>query len=165
MYRPESFRDDDPSRWRAIVEAHGFATLNAPRADGALEIAHLPFLLDPGEPHGTLRAHVARANPFAKMLDARPRVTVVFQGPHAYVSPRWYAAPRASVPTWNYVVVHAHGVARAIDDRAEARRAVADLTAKYEAGSAAPWTIDAIEAGIEDGLLGAIRAFAIDVET
>ena len=121
MYIPAHFAEPDVARARALVLANSFGMLVVPGADGAVEMAHLPFLLDAEPaPLGTLRAHVARANPIASMLAPSHPVIAVFSGPHAYVSPRWYENPRRNVPTWNYAAVHAHGVATRIDERSEA---------------------------------------------
>jgi len=64
-------------------------------------------------------------------------VLVIFQGPHGYVSPTWYAKP--GVPTWNYAAVHVYGRARAVDDAAATGRHVEKLAERFERGSAAPW--------------------------
>jgi len=156
------FDEPNAARARDLVLAHPFATLVVSHGAG-VAISHLPFLLDPAEPFGVLRAHVARANPIATLLLERPRdVVVVFGGPHAYVTPRWYATPRAQVPTWNYAVVHAHGEARAVD-RAEAERTLADVSACFEAGAAEPWTLSALESGVQERLVPGIVAFRIEV--
>lgn len=163
MYVPEHFASDDMGLARALVEAHPFGTLVAGRADGAFEIAHIPFVLDPGEPFGRLRAHVARANPIAAMLDRPLPVLAVFVGPHAYVTPRWYERPRDSVPTWNYAAVHVHGTARRIDDEHEVRLLLSDLTARHERGAAEPWTLDGLAPERVANLLRGITAFSIEV--
>lgn len=163
MYVPEHFASDDMGLARALVEAHAFGTLVAGRADGAFEIAHLPFVLDPGEPFGSLRSHIARANPIASMLERAVPVVAMFLGPHAYVTPRWYEHPRDNVPTWNYAAVHVHGTARRIDDEREVRRLLADLTARYERGAAEPWAPEGLEPDRLERLLQGITAFAIEV--
>ena len=57
------------------------------------------------------------------------------------------------VPTWNYVVVHAHGELRAIDDREWLRNLVDRLTTTHEAGRPEPWkTSDAPSHYIEKQL-------------
>ncbi|RTR01169.1 FMN-binding negative transcriptional regulator [Halomonas nitroreducens] len=111
---------------QALIDAHGFATLT----DDRLRVSHLPLLLKRDEgPLGTLYGHFARANPHWRALDGR-RVLAVFQGPHAYVSPRWYAA-RPAVPTWNYAIVHARGIVERLDDAATLVSMDA-LVARYE---------------------------------
>ena len=61
-----------------------------------------------------LIGHVAKANPQVEHLDASDAVAI-FQGPHAYVSPRWYPDPAVNVPTWNFVAVHVQGILRRLD--------------------------------------------------
>jgi transcriptional regulator len=100
--------------------------------------SHLPFLHD-GEAR-TLHAHVARSNPQWQHVASNPDVLVMFQGPHGYVSPTWYAEP--GVPTWNYTAVHVYGKARLIDDAASIARHVEKLAARFERGSAEPWVPD-----------------------
>lgn len=168
VYTPSHFSEPNLQRVHALIEAHSFGMLIVPRADGEVEIAHIPFLLDAdpasGGPYGTLRAHVAKANPVGARLSAAARVIAVFTGPHAYVTPRWYEAPATNVPTWNFTAVHAHGVARRIDGRDEVRRAVGDLAAKHEANIAEPWTIERADAGYIENLLKGIVAFSICID-
>jgi transcriptional regulator len=112
------------------------------------------------EPLGTLRGHVARANPVwqdpAPHLDA----LVIFAGPQLYVTPSWYPTKQESgkvVPTWNYAVVHAHGPLRPIDDPAWLRAFVTRLTARHEGERAAPWHVtDAPADFIERQLAGIV---------
>jgi transcriptional regulator len=168
MYIPAEFAEADLVRARALVEQHSFGVLIVPGTvenGGGPEIAHIPFLFDmePG-PFGVLRAHVARANPIAALLASQPRVVAVFTGPHAYITPRWYEAPSANVPTWNFTAVHAHGVAKPMADRADVLRALRDLSAKHEAGADTPWTVDGADAKYVERLLGGIVAFSIQIE-
>lgn len=165
MYVPEAFAERDVERARSLIAAHSFGMLIIPRSDGAPEIAHLPFLLDADPaPYGTLRAHVARANPIAQLLAEDLPVVAVFTGPHAYVSPRWYVTPPRNVPTWNFTAVHAHGTARKIVGRDGVLSAVADLAAAHEAGAPTPWSAAGADpAHIEKLLLGVV-AFTIVIE-
>jgi len=165
MYIPAEFSEPDLARARALVEGHSFGMLVVPRAGGAPEIAHIPFLLDAEPaPFGTLRAHVARANPVAALLASEVAVVAVFAGPHAYVTPRWYESPHANVPTWNFTAVHAHGVARRVTDREETLQTLRDLTARHEADAERPWTPADADAKYVERLLGGIVAFSIRIE-
>ncbi len=168
VYIPSHFSEPNVQRVHALIEAHSFGMLIVPRADGEMEIAHIPFLLDADPascgPYGTLRAHVARANPVGARISASARVIAIFTGPHAYVTPRWYEAPATNVPTWNFTAVHAHGVARRIDSRDEVRRALGDLAAKHEGNIAEPWTIEGADAGCIESLLTGIVAFSICID-
>src|SRR5262245_51348709 len=101
MYRPATFRADEPETAFGIIEAHPFATLVS--AGGAGLVGdHLPLLLarDRG-PKGTLFGHMARANPHWKEFASGGEALAIFHGPHAYVSPSLYVDP-LNVPTWNY---------------------------------------------------------------
>jgi transcriptional regulator len=162
VYTPKPFVEADAGRARALVHAHPFAALVVAHEAG-VEISHLPFLLDAGGDFGALRGHVARANRIASLLVERPReVVVVFGGPHAYVTPRWYTMPREQVPTWNYAAVHAHGLASALD-RADSEQTLADVSARFEAGAAEPWTLNTVDPVVKGRLVPAIVAFRVEV--
>jgi transcriptional regulator len=109
MYVPKAFAIDDLAQLQDFMEEFNFATVVTER-DGELTASHIPFLLDRGvEPYGVLRAHVAIRNPQLQDFRSGSQALVIFQGPHTYISPSWYAKPE-NVPTWNYAVVHAYGV-------------------------------------------------------
>ncbi|HMG19782.1 MAG TPA: FMN-binding negative transcriptional regulator [Kofleriaceae bacterium] len=165
MYLPAQFREASTPVLHDLIRAHPFATLVTLDA-GGLVANHLPFELDAAAgPLGTLRGHVARANPVWKLRtegaansEAAVEALVVFQGAHHYITPSYYATKAATgkvVPTWNYAVVHAHGPLRAIEDPAWLRGFVEQLTARYEAAraqatGAAPWHVsDAPEPFLE----------------
>lgn len=168
MYLPKVFAETDPTRIYDFVDAHSFGALIVPGADGALEIAHLPFVLDrTAGMHGVLRAHVARANPIWKnAAEGRP-ATVIFAGPHGYVSPRWYEKPREQVPTWNYMAVHAIGRLEAPMERADLATLVDDLSAFHERDAIAPeqpWRMADLEATFRDELLDSIVGVRVVLE-
>ena len=142
MYTPVPFGETRPDTLQRIVQAHPLGMLVTLRPSG-LEADHLPFLFDAGRgPHGTLLAHVARANPVWTEVRDGDAVLVVFRGVDGYISPNWYASKAEThrhVPTWNYEVVHAHGCIRIRDDAAFVRGVVARLTRQHEAGEPQPW--------------------------
>ncbi|MEE8534585.1 MAG: FMN-binding negative transcriptional regulator [Kiloniellales bacterium] len=167
MYVPTPFRLEDPAAIRRVLADFSFALL-VTAEDGVPEATHLPFLHEPDpEPRGRLLGHFARANPQGRALAEAERrgqeVLAVFQGPHAYVSPSDYGPGPPAVPTWNYVAVHIYGVPRLIDDLDRVRALVTKLTARHEAGRAAPWSPESLDAGRVDGLLRAIQAFEIAI--
>ena len=162
VYTPHPFRESDVGINLDFVEQQGFGVLISNGAAGPV-ISHLPVLVDRSQGrHCLLRAHVAKANDHWRSLDDRP-ATMVFNGPHCYVSAGWYRE-RGVVPTWNYVTVHLHGRARLEKALEAKRRMVADFVAHFEARSPEPWTIPAAETGYMDGLLDGIVAFTIDVQ-
>ena len=140
MYTPELFREDDPDRLRALVARYPFAALVSGSA-GALEVSHLPFLLE-RRPDGQelLLGHMARANPHWRSL-AGQTATVLFQGPHGYISPSWYEEAQA-VPTWNYAAVHVTGTIRLIEEPDALLQILARLVEKAEARFERPWRLD-----------------------
>jgi transcriptional regulator len=115
LYTPRSFSFEDAREQAAFIDRFGFATLVT--GDGAdIQVSHLPLLLD--RARGCLIGHMARPNPHAVLLGLDLPCVAIFHGPHAYVSPVWYASD-AAVPTWNYSVVHVHGRLRAVEDEAK----------------------------------------------
>lgn len=145
MYNPRHFAKDDFPVLQDFIRRHGFATL-VTAGPGGLFASHLPMLYDPEPaPFGTLRGHLARANPHWREAAAELQALAIFSGPQGYVSPNWYPSKRETgkvVPTWNYVTVHAHGPLRVFDDADRLRALVAALTDKHEAAFARPWKID-----------------------
>jgi transcriptional regulator len=108
LYVPTHFDTRDRAAVARLLHDHPFATLVTPAKDEPF-VSHVPRLhIADREPHGTLIGHFARAPIRTPQRDGR-RSIAIFHGPHAYVSPSWYAEPAVAVPTWNYAVVHAHG--------------------------------------------------------
>jgi transcriptional regulator len=140
MYLPPAFREDDLGTLHAFVQQYSFATLIT-QHDGVPFASHLPMLLQPqASPYGTLIGHMARANPQWQDFATGQETLVIFQGPHAYVSPSWYAV-HPSVPTWNYAVVHAYGTPQVITDRVALYDILQELVQTFEAPSATPWAL------------------------
>lgn len=163
MYQPRAFREDDRSRLHALIEAHSFATLLVTSASGDLDVAHVPVVLDRAASGAErLRLHVAMANPIWRAALAAGRVTVLFSGPHAYVSARWYEQPSEQVPTWNYAVVHAHGVPSRLG-RDELVRLLDDLVAANEGDAPEAWRTERLDRAFLNELLGEIVGLAIEV--
>ncbi|MNM20796.1 Protease synthase and sporulation protein PAI 2 [compost metagenome] len=164
MYTPSSFREERLEVLHGLIAAHPLGALVRHGEDG-LCADHLPFEIaapTPEAPFGILRAHVARANPLWRA--AGTDCMVIFQGPHAYITPAWYAEKQISgkeVPTFNYAVAHAHGPLRAIDDAAWLLGLVERLTARHEAGQAQPWQVADAPTAYIDKLLKAIVGIEI----
>lgn len=141
MYRPAHFEENRPEVLHALISAHPLGQLVTHGPEG-LDANPLPFELDAAAGLlGTLRAHVARANPVWQQA-GDTEVLVIFQAADGYISPNWYPSKHAEhrqVPTWNYEVVHAHGTITVHDDERFVRRVVARLTRRHEAAEAKPW--------------------------
>ena len=137
MYTPSAFAESDPTRLHDFIGRHSFAVLTSQGPRG-LEASHLPLLLDTSAgPHGHLIGHMARANPQWRQVGGE--VMVVFPGPHVYVSPAWYEQA-GTVPTWNYVAVHAYGTFHVVDDREALLDILRRSVAYFEGPRESPWT-------------------------
>jgi transcriptional regulator len=144
------------------VVAHPFAALVSV-VRGELFATHLPLLLDAGRgPHGTLLGHVAAENAHAEAFDGRTPALAIFSGPHAYVSPRWYAPGVPHVPTWNYTAVHATGPLVRIDDAARVAQVLARLAAEFEPGEGG-WTPASVPEAYLDKMGSRIVAFEMPI--
>ena len=164
MYTPKSYREERLDVLHALMAAHPLGALVRMGEDG-LCADHLPFEIAPptaDAPFGTLRAHVARANPLWRTDGAD--TLVIFQGPHAYITPAWYAEKEISgeeVPTFDYAVVHAHGRLRVMDERTWLLGLLARLTQRYEADQPQPWQLADAPPAYLDRLLKAIVGIEI----
>jgi transcriptional regulator len=162
IYTPRSFAMTEQSTIARLVREHPFATLITP-GDPEPFISHLPLELseDPA-PHGALIGHMARANPHWRHFGNGESIAV-FHGPHAYVSPSWYADPANAVPTWNYAVAHVHGIAAAMTDPSDTRALLDRLIHRYEGNRAQPWKLQ-VQGPALDALLAAIVGFRLSIE-
>ena len=144
MYEPVWHRNEHLSDLHALIRARPLGLLISCGPSGLVANA-MPFLIDPAASRlGTLRAHMARANPQWRELEQAPDALVVFQGAEHYVTPSWYATKRETgkvVPTWNYVMVQARGQAKAIHDDAWLAGQIEALTNQREAARDPPWAV------------------------
>lgn len=161
---PRLFREDDRARLVALAAVHPFATVIGVEGEAAPEIAHLPCLVD--DALATVQLHVARGNQLGALAARGARLTAVFGGPHAYVSPRWYTEPTRQVPTWSYAVVHLSGAARVLGDD-DLLAQLGAMAARFEEDAPAPpgpWRLDDAAPGVIQGLLRGVVGIAIDVD-
>ncbi|WJF91778.1 FMN-binding negative transcriptional regulator [Paraburkholderia bonniea] len=166
MYLPAHFEENRPEVLHRLMTEHPFATLVTHSPSG-LDANHLPFHFDPaGAPLGSLHAHVARANPVWQEVAAQPETLVIFQGPAAYISPNWYPDKHEThrqVPTYNYMVVHAHGRIVVREDEKFLRGLVGRLTRTMEATEAQPWKMSDAPADFMTQMLAAIVGLEIKI--
>ena len=162
LYVPPHFRVDDRDALYAFMEQYAFGTLVSSGPAG-MHVSHIPFLPERGD-DGAIRllGHVARGNEQWQAIEGAEHLVAIFQGPHAYISPSWYAN-HPSVPTWNYSVVHAHGKARLMDE-AELHDLLMRLSATYESGNPKPWRMSQLPPAYVDSMLKMIVGFEIEVE-
>ena len=167
MYTPRAFRDDDLQSLHQHIASTRLAVLITHGQQG-LQATHVPLLLDPqAGANGTLYGHLARGNKQWHELESGAEVLVVFPGADAYVSPGFYPSkaedPR-TVPTWNYVAVHAWGIPEVFHEAGPLLEIVRRLSDRHEQGRERPWSVDDAPADYLDGMLKAIVGFAIPVE-
>ena len=160
MYIPSFNRIEDRELIVQFIKSHGFATIIS-HGENGMVASHLPVLWNQdGEEWGTLRSHMARANPQWRHFESRKEILCLFHGPHAYISPSWYVNQH-TVPTWNYAVVHVYGVPNLVKETV-LRKIVYDTTDKYESGRPQPWRIPLTEEELNNQLK-AIVGFSIQI--
>ena len=167
MYVPRLLEETDPAVLHGLIRAHPLG-MWVTQAGSELIANHIPFLLDADRgPHGTLVGHVARANPVWESFSPTVASLVVFRGADSYITPSWYPSKRVhgrAVPTWNYAVVHASGMPRAIQDRDWMLRLVTRLTDAQEASRPEPWKGSDAPAEHVDRLLNNIVGIEIPID-
>lgn len=158
MYSPKFNRVEDRAVLLEAMQTYSFAILFGPGA-AQPEATHLPLLVkDEGE-HGVLEGHFAHANPHWKSLAGRETL-VVFSGPHSYVSPALYTE-ELSVPTWNYIAIHAYGTLELVEDDAGKRALVEELIQRHEPAYLDRWC--AMPDGFRRTMLAGIMGFRMPI--
>ena len=156
VYLPPAFTEARPEVLVAHIERHDFGLLVSHGAAG-LVASHIPFLVERRDEELHLLGHLARPNPQVEDLSVSREVLAIFSGPHAYISPSWYA-DGPSVPTWNYVDVHAYGRLQLVEADDWLGRLLRRLSDRHEAGNPAPWRMrdlpEAYLAGMLKGIIG-----------
>ncbi len=157
MYIPNRYLDTDQERVLTFMRRNSFATVVSVR-DGSPVASHLPLSVsgDPGEI--TIRAHFAKANPHWQVV-IESECMIIFTGPHTYISPKLYDR-HESVPTWNYVSVHAYGTARLTDD-AETLAGLHGLFEQNDGAYREQW--DSLSDAYREGMLRGIVGFEVRV--
>ncbi|MDF1583178.1 MAG: FMN-binding negative transcriptional regulator [Methyloprofundus sp.] len=166
MYIPDQFQEPRIEVMHELIRSYPLATVVTLSSDG-LSANHIPFHLSvDSPPFGILQGHVARSNPLWNDFAEDIGVLAVFHGPNAYISPSWYATKTETgkaVPTWNYMVVHAYGSLKVVDEASWLRSNLESLTAHNEASFAEPWQVSDAPHGFTERLMGAIVGIEIVV--
>ena len=166
MYNPPHFEETRPEVLRDLIVAHPLGAL-VTLTPGGLDANHIPFeFAADGGPLGTLRGHVARANPVWQNFSRDVDVLVIFQGPSSYITPSWYETKKETgkvIPTYNYCTVHAHGPLVVHDEREWLRGMVTRLTQRFESTRSAPWAVTDAPADYLEKQLAAIVGVEIPI--
>jgi transcriptional regulator len=163
LYIPRFNQVTDRATLIEVMRTNSFAILFGPVSQRETSYpstaTHLPLVVkDEGE-HGTLEGHFARANSHWSAL-ANRETLVVFSGPHSYVSPTLYAES-LSVPTWNYIAVHAYGTLELVEDEAGKDALLKGLIAANEPAYAERWR--ELPEGFRRTMLSGIVGFRIPI--
>lgn len=166
MYVPAHFEEPSLEVLHGLIENHPLGILVTHGASG-LDANHIPFEIDRSKgDYGALHCHVARNNPVWQDVATGDEVLVVFRSADAYISPNWYPSKHElhrQVPTWNYIVAHAHGRITVHDDERHVRRNVARLTHRHEASQATPWKMGDSPREFIDAMVKAVVALEIEI--
>lgn len=166
MYIPTSFREGNRETLLAFMRANSFAIVVS-QIEGVPFATHIPVGIEERGDSIVLTGHVAKANPHTAAFESESETPslVIFAGPHAYVSPSAYEV-RESVPTWNYIAVHAVGVARAIRfaDAPETISAMIEgMIEQFDSGYMAQW--QSLSDKFRHGMMNGIVGFEMTVAT
>ena len=159
MYIPKEFMIKDNKKLFHLMEENSFATLFS-QHEGKPWATHLPLDIDPF--NKCLYGHFAKANPHWKNI-AGQEVLVVFQGPHAYISPSWYETNQ-TVPTWNYVSVHVYGQLELLQEESEILDSLSSLVSIFEKPESS-YSLDEVDEKVKMGLQQGIAAFRIKIDS
>ncbi|MBA3971061.1 MAG: FMN-binding negative transcriptional regulator [Bacteroidetes bacterium] len=158
MYIPPYYKEENEQILIEFMEAHSFANLIS-TSNSKILATHLPFVIEKRAKGLVLVSHMAKANPQWETFTAND-VLVIFQGPHAYISPTNYEKQQ-NVPTWNYIAVHASGKARIISEPGEVMNLMEKTINNFEKQFYEQWK--SLPPEYVNGMLKAIVAFEIEV--
>jgi len=166
VYNPKFNEENDKSILHGLIKSKPLGMWST-LSGGKIVINHIPFVLheDRGE-WGTLVGHVARSNSIWKEFSKESDSVVVFQGEQAYITPSWYPSKHKhgkAVPTWNYVVVHAHGIPKKIEDGEWIFKHLKEMTTIHESEQSLPWKLSDAPAEYIDKLAKAIVGIEIPI--
>ncbi|HWA95954.1 MAG TPA: FMN-binding negative transcriptional regulator [Terracidiphilus sp.] len=159
MYTPKFNQISDHALLLEAMRTYSFAVLYGAAADGAPTATHLPLVVRDEGPHGLIEGHFAKANAHWQSL-AGHETLIVFSGPHTYVSPTNYAE-ELSVPTWNYIAVHAYGKLELVEEDAAKDALLKGLIAQHEPAYADRW--HALPEGFKRTMLAGIVGFRMPI--
>ena len=143
MYVPNANREDRLAVLHRLMEDHPFASLITIGSSGLIA-SHIPMVLEQNGAKGVLKGHVSRANTQWRDYSSSVEALAIFSGPQHYITPSWYPEKQETgkvVPTWNYVVVHAYGYLKVVEDGEWLMVHLRQLTKIHEAGSPVPWQV------------------------
>ncbi len=157
MYIPRLYRQEDRVEILAFLKHNSFPALVS--YDGQKSLAtHTPVELveGPGD-QLSLFSHMARANKQWRTFGDQ-EILLIFQGPHTYISPRWYS--HTNVPTWNYMIAHVYGRVRTVEGE-QLHGLLSRLVHKYEQGT--DYSLEGLPQDYVQREMQGVYGFAVDV--
>jgi len=161
LYNPAPFKEQRPSVLHEFVRMHPLATVISQNGE-TFNVSHMPVLIESDSPQLKLVGHIVRKDPQYQNLRHCYQVLLIFQGPAAYVSPSLYEDP-ISIPTINYIVVHATGSSKPIDDPSRTLAHLKALVQHYERLGTNRWLMSDLPQQFVTDMLGKIMAFEVTV--
>jgi transcriptional regulator len=158
MYIPGHYRETDQKATLSFMRKYSFATLITAK-DNYPTATHIPFVVNETPEGVELISHVALGNTQWQDFEQHP-VLVIFSEPHAYISPSHYESEK-NVPTWNYIAVHAYGMAKIINDKNSVFAILETMIETYEKEYKSQW--DNLPENYKNKMLKGIVAFKITV--
>jgi transcriptional regulator len=166
MYLPKHFSQADELKVKKLIEQNGFATILSYPKNEKPFINHLPVIFSSrlGD-EKILIGHMAKRNPQWQHFKENPDSTLIINGGHTYITPRWYKSGR-DVPTWNYAVAHLHGKMELVESFDEQIEILKQLSLFFESPSPTPWDFELPDDLLdESALTSAIISFKFHIET
>lgn len=161
LYIPNAHRVEDRKLLHDFMEEFAFVDLITA---SPLHITHIPVVFDrEAGPFGTIRGHIAKANPQIKTFDGKQEAVIVFRGPHSYISPTCYQTNPA-VPTWNFAVIHATGKLAPVTDPEALHAFLARLINKFEKYEGTGFDFSKVPGTYLKPMLGNIVGFDMRIE-
>jgi transcriptional regulator len=160
VYNPQRFKSEDTTEAFDLMDRNPFATVITV-VDGKPFVSHLPLTPKKAGDRIELIGHLARANPHWKSF-TNSQATVIFQGPHTYITPKWYV--ENDVPTWNYSTVHVTGKIELIESHDGIVECLKELTTHIERYWPSGWEFSIPDDLTSDILPKSIVGFRIKVD-
>lgn len=165
MYLPKHFSIDEEIKVKKLIEQNAFATILSYPANTKPFINHLPVIFSSKSGEGNvLIGHMAKRNPQWMHFKENPDCTIIIQGGHTYITPKWYKSGR-DVPTWNYAVAHLNGKIELIESFDDQTDILKQLTSFFEKTSESPWEFELPDDLLnKSALTSAIISFKFKIE-
>ncbi|OOG17828.1 transcriptional regulator [Sphingobacterium sp. CZ-UAM] len=158
MYVPKHFQFKDYTEQIAFMKQYSFATIVSIK-DNTPIATQLPFQIKEQADKLFLSSHFAVANEQASYIVENTSL-VIFSEPHAYISPMHYDKEE-SVPTWDYIAVHAYGTARIINNEDEKTEVLEQMIKSYDSDYLTQW--QGLSDRFKKGMMRGIVAFELEV--